>query len=78
MKDVLHRLKEMDVYFCLSFNGLNSKAAKFYRDKHCLDFLATNNKANNNEKEIDLSLFKKYSYITEKAFDILNISNVPE
>jgi protein-tyrosine phosphatase len=78
MKDVLHRLKEMDVYFCLSFNGLNSKAAKFYRDKHCLDFLATNNKANNNEKEIDLSLFKKYSQITEKAFDILNISNVPE
>jgi protein-tyrosine phosphatase len=77
MKDVLHRLREINVYFCLSFNGLKSKAAKCYMDRHWIDFLATNNQANN-EKEIDLSLFKKYSQITEKAFDILNISNVSE
>jgi len=78
MKDVLHRLREINVYFCLSFNGLKSKAAKCYMDRHWIDFLATNNKASNNEKEIDLSLFKKYSHITEKAFDILEISNVSE
>ncbi|PNR88767.1 capsular polysaccharide biosynthesis protein CapC [Petrotoga sp. 9T1HF07.CasAA.8.2] len=78
MKEVLHRLREINVHFCLSFNGLNSKAAKYYIKRNWIDFLATNNKASNNEKEFNLNLFKKYSYITEKAFDILNISNVPE
>lgn len=77
MEDLLHRLKEMKVYFSLSFNGLRSKAAKYYLDRNWIDFLATNNQANN-EKEIDLSLFKKYSHITEKAFDILNISNISQ
>ena len=75
-KNVVRRLKEMSVLFEVNFEGLDTKNAKYYLENHLVNFLATNNHLKKDQNEIDLTLFSKYAHITEKAFDILNISNV--
>lgn len=74
-KKLIQRMKEMNVYFQVNFEGINTEEGKFYLEKNLVDFLATDNHGTDNRKEVDLSLFSKYSNITKKAIEILEIKS---
>ena len=76
-KKLLQRMKEMNVYFQVNFEGINTEEGRFYLGENLVDFLATDNHGKDNRKEVDLSLFSRYPEITTKAFELLGI-NTPE
>lgn len=76
-KKLMQRMKEMNVYFQVNFEGINTEEGRFYLGEKLVDFLATDNHGKYNRKEVDLSLFSRYLEITTKAFELLGI-NTPK
>ncbi len=76
-KKLIQRMKEMNVYFQVNFEGVDTEEGRFYLGNNLVDFLATDNHGKDNRKEVDLSLFSRYSKITTKAFELLGL-NTPE
>ncbi len=70
-------MKEMNVYFQVNFEGIDTEEGRFYLGNNLVDFLATDNHGKDNRKEVDLSLFSRYSKITTRAFELLGL-NTPE